>query len=119
MVINGPAATAGSILNFFSINGVTVAILAEMRNVISNELPTTNPKEPFPCQTHPATNNNVPQMRPQATPIRISRKTTFQISLNSPRPVASPRMMSVEDCKPKFPPIAAITGINVTIAITS
>ena len=35
------------------------------------------------------------------------------------RPVANPRMISVDDWRPTFPPIAAMTGMNVTTATTS
>ncbi len=46
-----------------------------------------------------------------------SLKNTFSQSFVLISPVASPRIISVDDCDPEFPPVSIIIGINAVSII--
>ena len=70
-------------------------------------------------QIQPTTVRITPQARPISSPILISLKKTARTSVSSISPVANPRMIRVEDWRPTFPPMAAMTGMKLTMATTS
>src|SRR5437773_8886425 len=96
-----------------------VAMDVDITRAHTMAMPTTIPKCRLMCMTAATDRVTAPHSSPMMKPIRTSRANTRLTSDSSMRPVASPRMIIVEDCNPTLPPIAAMTGINVTRATTS
>lgn len=73
VVISGPEATAGSILNRYKIKGIIVPAKVPIIRVRNSEQPTTNPKIALPCQIKAISEIKTPHMMSMINPTPSSR----------------------------------------------
>src|SRR3990172_3163620 len=104
VVTTGPDAMAGSIFNILNITGIIVPSADATIIDVIIALPTTRP-------------SRMPQTAPIRSATLIYFNHTLMALVTSTRPVARPRVTTVEDCTPTLPDTALITGANETRAI--
>ena len=118
VVISGLAIIAGSNPNFFAPIGsrapTTFAIIIITKIVIAT-MPATS-KATLSNNKH-LKNANKDMTIPTITPTSNSFNTTLYQSSSSTSPVAIPRITSVDDWLPAFPPESVSIGMNIFRAI--
>ena len=120
--MSGAAALAGSIFNFFAINGsIPPAIFAEIKDIVIVRLTTKliakviffEPK--IYNLTKFVTNNIAPQIKPTAN----SFLKTIKISFIFKSSTAIPRITIVELCPPALPAVDIMNGIDAESIATA
>ena len=118
MVINGPEATAGSTFIRLKVIGMRTPRVADSETARKMDIPTTRPNiSCLPSQKNATNAIITPQTTPISRAVRISLSMTPAIRVRLIYPVAIPRTVAVEDCRPVLPPIAIMAGINDAMAM--
>ena len=116
MVINGPVAMAGSILNFSKVIGTIVPKIEANMTTEKRDKDTAMVTASIPIrnQLYPNTRREIMLALIKATANSFS--ICFPALCNANDPFARPCTTIAEDCIPTFPPVPPIRGIKRAIA---
>ena len=119
VVINGPAATAGSSLIFRKRRGKSVPEIVAKMIIATKVKPTVRLKRGFFCIQKALAIPKIPIIDPKTKPAKISLLNILKVWRRENSPVANPLMTTVADCVPALPAVSISIGMKKARAITA